>query len=99
MYCWNLRAANRFFGNIDFITTDVFKYTHAESIHCLLTAVSLFPADEDTLRELTGPGSWEQWRHWTYRTQEHKNRIATKHELERLLKPQNVILFNRHKYM
>ncbi|XP_053379001.1 dynamin-like 120 kDa protein, mitochondrial isoform X2 [Mercenaria mercenaria] len=45
--------------------------------------------NEVTLRELTGPGSWEQWRHWTYRTPEHKNRIATRNELERILKPQN----------
>ncbi|XP_060586463.1 dynamin-like 120 kDa protein, mitochondrial isoform X2 [Ruditapes philippinarum] len=44
--------------------------------------------NERKLRELTGPGSWEQWRHWTYRTSEHKHRIAAKNELERILKPQ-----------
>ncbi|KAL4221277.1 Dynamin-like 120 kDa protein [Mactra antiquata] len=41
------------------------------------------------LNELTGPGVWEQYRHWSHRTSDHKNRLAVKHELERLFKPQN----------
>lgn len=43
---------------------------------------------EETLHSLIGPGFLEQWRHWSYRSPEHRNRIATKNELEKLLKPQ-----------
>ncbi|XP_052284980.1 dynamin-like 120 kDa protein, mitochondrial isoform X2 [Dreissena polymorpha] len=44
--------------------------------------------NQETLKDLTGPGTWEQWWHWRHKTTEHRNRIATKHELEKLLKPQ-----------
>ena len=46
--------------------------------------------DEETLDELMGPGKMEQWTHWKYRTEEHNNRIATKNELERILKSHDV---------
>ncbi|XP_052759865.1 dynamin-like 120 kDa protein, mitochondrial isoform X1 [Mya arenaria] len=44
--------------------------------------------NQDTLNDLTGPGAWEQWYNWKHRTPEHRNRIAAKYELEKLLKPQ-----------
>ena len=47
-------------------------------------------SDEETLDELMGPGKMEQWTHWKYRTEEHNNRIATKNELERILKSHDV---------
>jgi hypothetical protein len=59
--------------------------------------IMFVPTDERKLRELTGPGSWEQWRHWTYRTSEHKHRIAAKNELERILKPQRVSISMKFK--
>lgn len=42
--------------------------------------------NEETLNELLGPGTVEQWTHWKHRTMEHNNRQATKNELERILK-------------
>lgn len=40
---------------------------------------------QDKLKELTGPGKWEQWTHWKSKTQDHRNRGATKGELEKIL--------------
>jgi len=39
---------------------------------------------------LTGPSTWEQWYNWRHQTAEHKYRLATKGELEKLLKPHTV---------
>ena len=46
--------------------------------------------DEETLKELMGPGKWEQWTQWHYRTEEHNKRSLTKNELERILKSHTV---------
>lgn len=45
---------------------------------------------QDKLKELTGPGKWEQWTHWKSKTQDHKNRGATKGELEKILSAEKV---------
>ncbi|XP_062583639.1 dynamin-like 120 kDa protein, mitochondrial isoform X1 [Saccostrea cucullata] len=39
----------------------------------------------DKIKELTGPGTWEQWTHWRSKTQDHRNRGATRQELEKIL--------------
>ncbi|XP_060083138.1 dynamin-like 120 kDa protein, mitochondrial isoform X2 [Ylistrum balloti] len=40
---------------------------------------------EAKLKEMTGPGKREQWLHWKHRTADHKNRVATKEELQKIL--------------
>lgn len=45
---------------------------------------------QDKLKELTGPGKWEQWTHWKSKTQDHRNRGATKGELEKILSAEKV---------
>ncbi|XP_021372527.1 dynamin-like 120 kDa protein, mitochondrial isoform X2 [Mizuhopecten yessoensis] len=40
---------------------------------------------EARLKEMTGPGAREQWLHWKHRTSDHKNRVATKDELQKIL--------------
>lgn len=40
---------------------------------------------EAKLKEMTGPGTREQWLHWKHRTTDHKNRVATKEELQKIL--------------
>jgi len=40
---------------------------------------------ERQLQEMTGPGAWDQWVYWRYRTQEQKDRHSTLNELEKLI--------------
>ncbi|KAB7497194.1 Dynamin-like protein, mitochondrial [Armadillidium nasatum] len=40
---------------------------------------------EDTLREMVGPGTKEQWLYWKYLTEDERKRSAVKLELEKLL--------------
>nr|XP_022342606.1 dynamin-like 120 kDa protein, mitochondrial isoform X1 [Crassostrea virginica] len=40
---------------------------------------------QEKMKELTGPGKWEQWTHWKTKTQDHRNRGAAKGELEKIL--------------
>lgn len=45
---------------------------------------------ETKLREMTGPGTREQWLHWKHRTPEHRNRIAAKNEVHKILSADKV---------
>lgn len=45
---------------------------------------------QDKMKDLTGPGTWEQWTRWKSRSQDHKNRSAAKTELEKLLSAERV---------
>lgn len=40
---------------------------------------------ESVLKDLTGPGTWEKWIHWTSPMDEHRAHIAVRAELEKLL--------------
>ncbi|XP_045102856.1 dynamin-like 120 kDa protein, mitochondrial isoform X3 [Portunus trituberculatus] len=42
-------------------------------------------ATESTLREMVGPGTWEQWLYWTYPSEDQKRRATVRAELEKLL--------------
>ena len=72
----------------------VFVFAYANCLFSRAKAqifnVSVLVLDEESLDELLGPGKVEQWTHWKYRTDEHNNRIATKNELERILKSHDV---------
>lgn len=46
--------------------------------------LNYFSADEK-LSQMTGPGTYEQWTSWKYRTPEQSTTLAIKTELERLL--------------
>ena len=37
------------------------------------------------MKDMTGPGSWEQWTSWKSRTESHRKRLGTKYELEKIL--------------
>ncbi|XP_048747628.2 dynamin-like 120 kDa protein, mitochondrial isoform X1 [Ostrea edulis] len=49
------------------------------------TVKSRLQQTQDKMKDLTGPGTWEQWTRWKSRSQDHKNRSAAKTELEKLL--------------
>ena len=49
-----------------------------------------FHLAQEKMKELTGPGKWEQWTHWKTKTQDHRNRGAAKGELEKILSAEPV---------
>lgn len=42
------------------------------------------------MKEMKGPGTWEQWTHWKSRSETQKQRSATFLELEKLLATRQV---------
>ena len=78
--------------NAQLISVFVFAYANCwfSRAKAQIFNVSVLVLDEESLDELLGPGKVEQWTHWKYRTDEHNNRIATKNELERILKSHDV---------
>lgn len=52
-------------------------------------------AAEEKMNAMLGPGKYDQWLKWTSRTAEQQNRVATCHEMEKLLLPGKVNFLGR----
>ena len=64
-----------------------FPHLHVHTrVHTELYAISTFvDAAEDQIREMSGPGTQEQWLYWRSKTPEQRQRCAVMKELSKLV--------------